>query len=32
MEKELMSFCGTYCGECEWKEKTTAFAILEILS
>lgn len=22
MDKTLISMCGTYCGECEWKEKT----------
>lgn len=22
MEKSLIAYCGTYCGVCEWKEKT----------
>ncbi len=21
MDKNLMAFCGDYCGDCEWKEK-----------
>ena len=22
MDKQMIGMCGTYCGECEWKEKT----------
>lgn len=22
MDKNMMAMCGTYCGECEWREKT----------
>lgn len=22
MDKDLTAICGTYCGDCEWKEKT----------
>jgi len=21
MDKQMMAFCGTFCGECEWKDK-----------
>ncbi len=23
MDKQMIGMCGTYCGECEWREKTS---------